>query len=116
MADEEKEARPVRAGESQPGKMRRIGYRHAVFQPAVRAQLVDINDVENQLATVNRTIPQAQQTVADLLAQRNLLEQRLAEFRAAPVERFVGDPEVPLDAPAPDTAPGPEPAPRKRRG
>jgi anti-sigma factor ChrR (cupin superfamily) len=88
-----------KAGETIAGAMRRIGHRHAVITPAVKVELVDIERVRAELARVEEIIGKATTQLAQLRAQRTLLEQRIGEFDAATIDRIEGDPDVPLEAP-----------------
>lgn len=96
-------------GETDVGVMRRIGHRHAIVLPARRAELVDINDVEVELARTVEIIGAAKLQLAKLDQRRQQLEARLAEFKAAPIDRVEGDPTVPLEPPSPAAAPTPAP-------
>lgn len=102
---EDRAAVKRRAGEQLAGSMRRIGHRHAVVLEPVVVRVVDINELHNNLGQCNSLIDQTTRRLAQLRAQRTILEQRIAEFDTAPIDRVDGDPEVPLDAPQPEVAP-----------
>jgi hypothetical protein len=114
-----------RPGELVPGSMRRIGLRHAVVTAPVRAELVDVGKLTNDLAVTTDKLARARALVALLETERAQLETKIAQFSAAPIERVDGDPDVPLTADPPDPpedvspadpkpAPSPKPAPGKR--
>ena len=94
MSDEKR-----KAGEMVAGAMRRIGYQHAVVTPAVRVDVVNIERVRAELVRCGEMIAQVTERLAQLRAHRTQLEQRIAEFDAAPIDRIEGDPDVPLEAP-----------------
>lgn len=89
----------VRIGQQRSLRMRRIGDRHMIVMPPQIAQVMSIDDVEKMLA-VGRV--QADQLQRELERRRMLnadLEQQIAAFRRAPIERDVDDPDVPQPAP-----------------
>ncbi len=95
MADEK---RAIGAVDS--GSIRRIGFSHAVVTPARSSRLIDINSERVALERTVKALSVGRRQIAELEAARAGIEQRIAEFEAAPIDRIDSDPLVPLISPA----------------